>query len=80
MIKCLSFFLVPSWSSSTPFYPQSVVSQGACLDSLPFRRFHFRFTFEFIKELGGASHNYPKFFFSLQMPRLTWARLVNNIS
>jgi hypothetical protein len=27
---CLSFFLVPSWSSSTPLYPQSVASQGTC--------------------------------------------------
>jgi hypothetical protein len=26
VIKCLSFFLVPSWNSSTPLYPPSVVS------------------------------------------------------
>jgi hypothetical protein len=34
------FFLVPSWSSSTPLYPlSSVVNQGVCLDSLLFRWF-----------------------------------------
>jgi len=47
---CLSLFLVPSWSSSTPLYPQSVTNQGACLDSLLFRCVQFRFTFESIKE------------------------------
>jgi hypothetical protein len=30
MIKCLSFFLVPSRNSNTPLYPQSVASQGTC--------------------------------------------------
>ncbi len=30
MSDCSWFFLVPSWRSNTPFYPQSVVSQGAC--------------------------------------------------
>jgi hypothetical protein len=30
MIHCLSFFLISSRSSSTPFYPQNVASQGAC--------------------------------------------------
>jgi hypothetical protein len=48
----LSFFLVPSRSSSTPLYPQTIVSQGACPDSLFFCSFHFRLTFESIKELG----------------------------
>jgi hypothetical protein len=52
LISCLSIFLVPSWSSSTPLYPQNVASQGACFDSLLFRCFHFRLSFEFIKELG----------------------------
>jgi hypothetical protein len=28
MIDCLSFFVVPSRSSSTPLYPQSAISQG----------------------------------------------------
>ncbi len=28
-LKCLWIFLVPSWSFNTPFYPQSVMSQGA---------------------------------------------------
>jgi len=27
---CLWFFLVPSWSSNTPLYPQSVASQETC--------------------------------------------------
>jgi len=27
---CLSFFLVPSQSSSTPLYPQSAANQGVC--------------------------------------------------
>jgi hypothetical protein len=35
-----------------PFYPQSATSEGACLESLLFHSFHFRLTFDFIKELG----------------------------
>jgi hypothetical protein len=31
-------------------YPQSAIRQGACPNSLFFRCFHFRFTFESIKE------------------------------
>jgi hypothetical protein len=54
VIKCLSFFLVRSWSSSTPFYPQSATNQWVCLDFLLFRYFHFIFTFKY-KELGNAS-------------------------
>jgi hypothetical protein len=38
-----------------PFYSQSVVSQGANPNSLLFHCFHFRFTFEFIKDLGSTS-------------------------
>ncbi len=38
-----------------PFYPQSVASQGVCPNSLLFHYFHFRLTFESIKELGSAS-------------------------
>jgi hypothetical protein len=53
--KCLSFFLVPSRSSNTPLYPQSVANQGACPKSLLFHCFHFRLTSEFIKELGSVS-------------------------
>ncbi len=60
MIKCLSIFLVPSRSSSTPFYPQSVASQRACPNSLFFRCFHFKLTFESIKELGGVLQTLPK--------------------
>jgi len=52
---CLSLFLVPSWSSSMPLYPQSVTSQGTCLNSLLFHCFQFKFTFESIKELESAS-------------------------
>jgi hypothetical protein len=55
VIKCLSFFLVLFWSSSMPFYPQSVASQGACPDSLFIHCSHFIFTFESIKEFGGVS-------------------------
>jgi hypothetical protein len=44
-----------SRSSSTPFYPQSVMSQGACPDSLLFHYFHFKLTFESIKEFRNAS-------------------------
>ncbi len=51
---CLSLFLVPSRSSSTPLYPQSATSQGACPDSLLFRYFQSRLTLESIKELGSA--------------------------
>ncbi len=53
--KCLSFFLVPFWSSSTPMYPQSAISQGTCPDFLPFQCFHFRLSFESIKEFRSAS-------------------------
>jgi hypothetical protein len=55
---CLSFFLVPILElqhAPLPFYPQSVVSQGACPNYLFFRCFHFKFTFESIKELGSVS-------------------------
>jgi hypothetical protein len=54
---CFFFFLIPSWSSNTPFYPQSVANQRACLNSLLFRCFHFIFMFESIKELGNVSQN-----------------------
>jgi hypothetical protein len=52
---CLSFFLVPSQSSNMPLYPQSAVSQKVCPNSLLLRCFHFKLTFESIKELGNAS-------------------------
>ncbi len=55
-MNCLSFFVVSSRISSTPLYPQSVMNQGACLDYLFFRYFHFRFPFESIKELENASY------------------------
>jgi hypothetical protein len=55
VIKCFSFFLVPSYSSNTPLYPQTVVSQGTCPNSLPFQCFHFKLTLESIKELRSTS-------------------------
>jgi len=64
---CLSLFLVPSWSSSTPLYPQSAMSQGMCPNSLFFRCFRFRLIYESIKELGSASHS---FFESFKAPHL----------
>ncbi len=55
MIDYLLIFLVPFRSSSTPLYLQNVASQGACPSSLFFHCFHFRLTFESIKELGSVS-------------------------
>ncbi len=56
-ISCLSFLLVPSWSSNTPLYPRNVASKGACPDSLFFHYFQFKLSFESIKELGSMSSN-----------------------
>jgi hypothetical protein len=53
VIDCLSCFIVPSWSSSTPLYPK--VLRARQRTSLFFRCFHLIFTFESIKELVGAS-------------------------
>ncbi len=39
-MKCLLIFLVPSQSSSTPFYPQNVANQGAPPNSFSFRCLH----------------------------------------
>jgi hypothetical protein len=52
--KWLSIFLVPSRSSNTPFYPQSVVNQGAHPSSLLFR---LKLTFKSIKELESVSQS-----------------------
>ncbi len=52
VIKCLSFFLVPSRSSSMPFNPPKCYEQGGMLQLLTLLLFHFRLTFESIKELG----------------------------
>ncbi len=41
-----------------PLYPQSVTSQGVCLDSLHFSYFLFRLTFKSFKELRSASVTY----------------------
>jgi hypothetical protein len=54
-LKFLSTFLVPSWSSSTPLYPQSAVSQRPCLNFLLFQCFHLRLTFESFEKVGNAS-------------------------
>jgi hypothetical protein len=60
---CLSFFLIPSPNSSTPFYTRSAVSQGMCPNFLLFHYFHLRLTFEFIKrvesELVDTTHTIP---------------------
>jgi hypothetical protein len=45
----------PHPETATCPLPQSVVSHGACLNSLFFRYFHLKLTFESIKELGSAS-------------------------
>jgi hypothetical protein len=37
---CLWFFLVPSWSSSMPFYPRSATSQGSHPNSFSFHCLH----------------------------------------
>jgi len=55
LLKCLSIFLVPSWSSNMPFYPWNVVNQGMCPNFLFFHCFHLRFTFEYLEEVGSAS-------------------------
>ncbi len=64
MIKCLSLFLIPTRSSSTPLYPQNVAIQGTYLDFLLFYCFHFKLTLESIKELESAS---VYFLFSIYM-------------
>jgi hypothetical protein len=56
VIKCLSFFLVPSHSSSTPLYPPKVLQAREHVpNSLLFRCFCLRFTFESIKEFRSTS-------------------------
>ncbi len=71
MSDCLSFFLVPSWSSSTPLCrPQSVVSHGACPNSLLFHYFHFILTFESIKGFGSMSLGlFFRLFYSWHIPQ-----------
>jgi hypothetical protein len=41
-ISCLSFFLVPSRSSSTPLYPQNVMSQKMCFRFVALSLFSFQ--------------------------------------
>ncbi len=55
MIDCLSFFLVPSWSSNKPFYPQSVANQRTRTTPFPSTVFTFGLAFESITKLGDAS-------------------------
>jgi hypothetical protein len=38
-----------------PIYPQRVVNLGTCFDFLLFRCFHFKLTFESIKDLESTS-------------------------
>jgi hypothetical protein len=55
-IICLSLFLVPSRSSSTPLYPSKCWELKSMPQALNlFVVFHFRLILEFIKELGSAS-------------------------
>jgi len=72
--KACQFFLIPSRSSSTPFYPSKVLRARECAPiPCSFDVFCLGFTFESFKELGAhqtifmrsASHNY-------------WRRLVLN--
>jgi len=58
---CSSFFLIPFRSSNTPLYSQSAANQRACPNSLRFRCFHLRYTFESIKELGRGSFSLNDF-------------------
>ncbi len=51
--------------------PQSALSQGTCPDSLLFRCFHFKLTFDFIKELGSPSISIYTWFFFLE-ELMTW--------
>ncbi len=55
VIKCLSFFLIPFRSSSTPLYPSKCYKPGSVPQLLTLPLFHFIFTFESIKELGSVS-------------------------
>jgi len=52
-----------------PLYPQNATSQGVCSNSLLFCCFHFRLTFESIKELGGASYSLIMFFQYHDLPK-----------
>jgi hypothetical protein len=51
MSEACHFFLVSSWSSSTPLYP-SIGLRAKEPNSLPFVIFSLGFTFESFKELG----------------------------
>ncbi len=55
-----------------PLQPQSAVSQGTCPNSLFFRCFQFRFTFESIKELGNASNRLKTI--------ATWIPLISHLN
>jgi len=52
MIDYLSFFLFPSQSSNTPFYPQSFVNQGACPNFLLFAVFTSDSHLSLLRSLG----------------------------
>jgi hypothetical protein len=53
IVEACQFFLVPSRSSSTPFYPFKVLYEWRSVAQLLFFRcFQFGFTFESLKELG----------------------------
>jgi hypothetical protein len=65
VIKCLSFFLVPSRSSNTPFYPQSAMSQKMCPNSLFFRCFTSNSHLSLSRSLGVRQSHYIIFFYDL---------------
>jgi hypothetical protein len=66
MIKCLSIFLVPSRSSSMPLYPQSVVNQEACPNSLFFHYFTSNSHLSLSKSLGARQLPSPSIPTTLQ--------------
>jgi len=54
-LKCLSIFLIPSQSFSTPLYPRSAMNHRVCPNFILFRCFHPRLTFESLEEIGSVS-------------------------
>jgi len=68
-----------------PLYPQSVASQGECLNSLLFRCFHLILTFESIKELGialGKINNFKVLnflFMNISYPKFQNTIIIKNL-
>ncbi len=53
--KSVSIFLVPSWSSSTPFYPKVLRAKERAPTPFPSIVFTFKLIVESFKEFGDAS-------------------------